>query len=188
MLGFPLGILSAAGAGGVVPVGPTYELISTTILGTATSSVSFSSLATYASDYKHLQIRIAVRTDTVNDLISMRLNSDTGANYANHELQGDGSTVNSSAAQSQTSMRFGRTAYSTMTANSFAGMVVDLLDTYSTSKNKTIRCLSGRTGAANSIQLFSGFHMSTASLTSITILPGSPNFIAGSRFSLYGIR
>jgi hypothetical protein len=55
MLGFPLGILSAAGAGG--GVAGDYELISSEILGTTAASVTFSSLGDYSSTYKHLQIR-----------------------------------------------------------------------------------------------------------------------------------
>jgi hypothetical protein len=53
MLGFPLGILSAAGAGG--GVAGDYELISSEILGTTAASVTFSSLGDYAppiSTYK----------------------------------------------------------------------------------------------------------------------------------------
>lgn len=47
MLGFPLGILSAAGAGGVVA--GDYELISTQILAATTNSVTFTSLGDFAS-------------------------------------------------------------------------------------------------------------------------------------------
>ena len=184
----PFGILSAAGAGGAVAGGPAYDLLETTILGSATSSVTFSSLATYASDYKHLQLRMVTRVDQVNDQIRLRFNGDTGSNYADHNLYGNGSSLFSQALTSQTGIQFARTAYSSMTANSFSGIVLDVLDAYSTTKNTTIRALSGMTGGANNLQLYSGFYNNTAAVSSINIYIGATNLVAGSRFSLYGIR
>jgi len=66
--------------------------------------------------------------------------------------------------------------------------VLDILDAYSTTKNKTIRSLSGMTGGANNLQLYSGLWNNTAAISSLNIFPGATNFVAGSRFSLYGIR
>ena len=182
-----LGIFSAAGAGGAA-FSSDYELISTTTLGTATSSITFSNLGDYSSTYKHLQIRALTRTDQVNDGIFMRFNSDTGSNYADHNLYGNGSSVFSQARTSQTNIQFARTAYSSMTASSFSGIVLDILDAYSTTKNTTIRALSGMTGGANNLQLYSGLWNNTAAISSINIFPGATNFVSGSRFSLYGIK
>ena len=78
-------------------------------------------------------------------------------------------------------------ANSAATASAFGGGVVDILDPYSTTKNKTIRGLGGL--AATNIALRSGSWASTDSVTSITCLPFSGgNWVAGSRFSLYGIK
>ena len=183
---FPLGILSAAGAGGGA-VGD-YELIETQILGSSQPSITFSNLGNFSSTYKHLQIRALTRTDQVNDGIFIRFNSDTGSNYADHNLGGNGSSIFSQARTSQTNIQFARTAYSSMTASSFSGIVLDILDAYSTTKNKTIRSLSGMTGGANNLQLYSGLWNNTAAISSLNIFPGATNFVAGSRFSLYGIR
>jgi hypothetical protein len=182
-----LGIFSAAGAGGVQG---DYELISTTLISSNTPTVSFSSLGTYSSTYKHLQLRIVARTDRPSepgDVLLVRLNGDTGSNYAYHNLSGNGSSVGSGNASSQTEIWTWRIAGSTATANSFGGMVMDLLDVYAT-KNKTIRALSGMTGGLNEIFLNSGLWNNTASLTTISLDQIGSNFVAGSRFSLYGIR
>jgi hypothetical protein len=187
-----LGIFSAAGAGGGVSLSD-YELISSTILGSSTSSVSFSSLGTYSSTYKHLQIRWTARSDRSgqdNDVLGITFNGDSGSNYAFHRLGGDGSSVFSEAGTSQTLPVFGYTvAAGTTTSNSFGAGVIDILDPYSTTKNKTVRVLSGLVGGRSWVFLASGLWMNTASATSITLdqLYG-PNFIAGSRFSLYGIK
>jgi hypothetical protein len=64
-----------------------YELISTTILGSAQSSVVFD-VSSYTSTYKHLQIRVVTRTDrgANEDILGIRFNGDTGSNYITHLL------------------------------------------------------------------------------------------------------
>jgi hypothetical protein len=184
----PLGILSSAGG---VAFG-TYELIESQILGTAAASVTFSGLAAYASTYKHLQLRSTTKTSasisTAN--VRMRFNSDTGNNYAIHKLFGNGSSVSSIASTSRSST-VGGLAFANATTNAFSGGVCDILDAYSSTKNKTTRLLaSTRIDAGTDfIQLVSGVWMNTASITSIELAyEDGGNFVTGSRFSLYGIR
>jgi hypothetical protein len=181
----PLGIL--AGSGGVAD---SYELIESVILGTATSSVTFSSLATYASTYKHLQIRATARSSRAStvDGLAVRLNGDSGSNYAHHSLQGNFNSVTSSAGTSQTRATLSIITGASATANYFGGIVIDLLDPFSSTKNKTLRGFGGM--ASDFIRLDSGLYINTASVTSITLIQteGANNLVAGSRFSLYGIR
>jgi hypothetical protein len=178
---FPLGILSAAGG-----VGATYELISSTILGTAQSSVVFD-VSSYASTYKHLQLRVVARNTGENGNVLMRMNADTGSNYSRHALYGDGSSVLSNAGASQTAIEIGSTTLNSNTANAFGAGVYDLLDPFSSTKNKTVRSLTGQV-PNNQILLRSGAYFSTTATSSITLLTAANNFAVGSRFSLYGIR
>ena len=180
-----LGIFSAAGAGGVAVAGD-YELISTTILGTSTASVTFSSLGDYSSTYKHLQIRAVAKYDSAFDNLLMRFNSDTGNNYSHHRLIGNGSTV-SSIATANTSSLFPGLASST-TSGIYSPTVIDILDPYSTTKNTTIRALYGDSENPT-VRLASGAWYNTSAISSILIYSQSSfNFVAGSRFSLYGIK
>jgi len=187
-----LGIFSAAGAGGVV-ADTSFELISSTILTGSQSSITFSSLGDYASTYKHLQIRAVARTAQAGSarVFSVRVNSDTGSNYAWHILTGDGGSVSAVAGSSQSFMYLGQISGADAESNIFSASVVDVLDAYSSTKNKTFRSLAGgvRTDG-NRIRLFSGFWNNTASITSLTLLGEnqSSNFAAGSRFSIYGTR
>ena len=184
-MSIPFGVLSAAGAGGVAG---TYELIETQILGSSQSSITFSNLGTYSSTYKHLQIRAVTRSNTAGGLgpMEVRLNGDSGTNYAWHRLGGYGSVVQSGAGTSATFMAIGLVPYNDQTANSFAASVLDILDPYSTSKNTTVRSLAGM---PNTIELRSGAWFNTASVTSVLLKPDSSNtFAIGSRFSIYGIR
>lgn len=171
---FPLGILSAAGAGGEVA---TFELITSEILGSSQSSVTFD-VSTYASTYKHLQLRL-VTTQTP----FIRFNSDTGSNYAYHRLIGTDGTVESGAGTSQTKIPMDYVG----AGGNLGSAVMDILDPFSTTKNKTTRYLGGRT-ASNRVAMESGLWMNTNAITSIGVIANDTNFAAGNRFSLYGIR
>jgi hypothetical protein len=179
-----LGIFSAAGAGGGGATG-TYELIESYILGSNQSEVSFSSLATYASTYKHLQIRMVALGTTSVDNQFIRFNSDSGNNYNGHFLFGDGSSVGSTVYTPKSQIYIGN---SSVTANQFTAVIVDILDAFSSTKNKTVRALYGSVGTPSVVQLISGAWFNTASLTSISVARLTNNYATGSRFSLYGLR
>jgi len=181
----PLGILSSAGGS----LG-AYELIETQILGSSTTSVVFSGLAAYDSVYKHLQIRIIARSDrgSVGDAAVVRFNGDTGANYSRHGLFGNGSAAGSYGLANQTYGDGPAIPGSSGSTNAFGAGVIDVLDAYAL-KNRTTRTLGGSTGAENFVALASGSWRNTSSLTSMTVaVQSGSNFIANSRFSLYGIR
>jgi hypothetical protein len=183
-----LGIFSAAGAGGVV-ADTSFELIETSIVsGSSTSSVVFSGLGSYSSTYKHLQIR-GVAKPATNANTYLRINGDTGNNYAWHELYtyDPATSVASGYATSQNHIK-AIYADGTGTANSFGAGVIDILDTYSTTKNKTVRILTGTTDDVF-VALRSGLWNNTASITSLTLVTSDgSNLVAGSRFSIYGVK
>jgi hypothetical protein len=183
----PFGVLSAAGAD-VEPVfEDAFELIATTILTANTGSVTFSNLGDYSATYKHLQIRMTSRDDiggTVQNF-EFAINGVAGTSYATHKLIGNGSSVSSINNVSQAFHRAGISTSSGSTANAFGSTVIDVLDAYSTTKNTTARSLSGIGGV--NVRLVSGLFNNTASVASIRINNFS-NFVAGSRFSIYGIR
>jgi len=188
----PLGVLAVAGAGAGGAAG-AFELLETQILADSnTSSVTFSNLNTsYGSTYQHLQIRYVVRNSaggSGNAETRLRFNGDTGSNYAWHHLRGDGSAASSTAGTSADHMRIGLHPYDGATANIFAAGVIDLLDAFEASKNRTQRTLTGNVQSTSSIFLSSGFRNSTDAITSVTLLPEANNWKQGSRFSLYGMR
>jgi hypothetical protein len=182
----PFGVFSAAGAGST----GSYDLISSTILGSNQASVTFN-LTGLSATYKHLQIRAVTRGSVNNagDNQYLQFNSDTTyTDYRTHILYGTGSAV--ASGDRQTSAYPGATsAYNTAdasyAANVYSPWVTDILDPFSTTKNKTTRTLSG----GSFITLSSSVWLNTAALTSITIVPYSPSQQStGSRFSLYGIK
>ena len=170
---------------------PAFEAIASTTLTGTSASVTFSSIT---SAYEHLQIRAYCRTDEAALLSSLglRLNSDSGSNYAYHLLLGNGSTATASRVASAVRIIPGYCPGSTATANIFGVFVIDILDYASTNKNKTIRSLNGedRNGAGNAT-FASGLWMSTSAVTSIEFGRGpigTANLVAGTVVSLYGLR
>jgi len=187
MLGFPLGILSAAGA--AVGFESDYELISTTVLAGTAASVTFSSLGDYSSTYKHLQFRVAAQGTTNNANIGFSFNGDTGNNYAWHSLFGQGSSVSADSSINRANIIGSIPVVASSNTNQFTGSVIDILDAYNTSKFVTTRSLHGRaSGGGNLIELDSGLWRDTASLTSVAFTITTGNINTGSRFSLYGIK
>jgi hypothetical protein len=167
------------------------EPIATTLVGSGgVNQITFNDIP---QTYKHLQIRGIGRSTTGGsgaDDLYMRINSDYGANYANHSLYGDGTSAGSSAATNGSYIRFAALLMRvSQTANLFGSAIIDILDYTNSNKNKTIRALVGedRNGAGQ-VQLISGLWINTTSISSITFYPEANSFAQYSRFSLYGIK
>lgn len=186
----PLGILAVAGASGGVPAFERIETVS--IVGSSTSSLTFSNLNTY-TQYRHLQIRFTARsTGTLfTGFMQMRANADSAANYATHFLRGNGTNVASNGFTGETRFFSLHLPNASDTANIFAAGVIDVLDFASANKNTTVRMLSalddGDVSNVPTVRLSSGLWNNTAAVTSLTIFMENA-FTAGSRFSLYGVR
>lgn len=177
----PLGFLASAGGG----VDTDFDLIESTVLTSGQSSITFSNLGTYSSTYKHLQIRMVTRRADNSGSVRLTFNG-SSSGYARHTLYGTGSSVLSNAATSGSEIEHYVTSKSTEPANAYAPAVWDILDAYSTTKNKTVRVLAGTW--IPEIIFGSGLWANTSSITSINLLAFGNNFASGSRFSLYGIK
>jgi hypothetical protein len=182
----PLGILASSGGA----AGGSYELISTTLISTNTTSVTFNTTG-LGSTYKHLQVRATTRSNTSNNLVetfSLRFNSDSGSNYTKHSLRGNGSAVSSTGGTTQTLIEVSMEAGGGLPSGVWAGSVIDILDPFSTNKNKTVRSLSGAISNGPQIAVMSGLWTNTSAVTSLLFENYGASFVAGSRFSLYGIK
>jgi hypothetical protein len=178
----------------VPPIPPgDYESIQTVTLSGTQATISFTSIP---STYKHLQIRATAQGNRAtygDDNFKLVINSDTGSNYSEHWLRGDGSSASTLSGASQTSMKSG--ALGTTTGGTFSGSVIDILDYANTSKYKTVRYLSGIdvngtiAGYGGSIYLGSGLWMSTSAITRLDFTPlNASNFTQYTKFALYGVK
>jgi hypothetical protein len=171
--------------------GNDFHHLETVRLSATTANVTFNNLQRY-SDYQHFQIRYVARTITGTDIEQLRFqfNADSGSNYSRHELNGVNGGVSSGGAGSQTSGEAGWLARNA-SSDVFSGGVVDILDPFETTKNTTVRSLSGfhfGSGFQHMISLSSGAWYDTNSLTEIKLFGFTFNLAAESRFSLYGIK
>ena len=164
-----------------------------------TNNITFSSIP---STYKHLQIRSIVRGNWTGGagpftgFAAITFNSDTGANYADHRLSGDGSSTSASGGASVSSI--GRCipySYGTsISTNTFSASILDIHDYSSTTKNKTVREFGGSNLNVSSSQeivnLGSGLWQNTSAINSINIYIQGGGFAgvsAGTTFALYGM-
>ena len=176
----------------VSPISGGYDSLATVIVPSGgLSSLNFAGIPT---GYKHLQIRVSAQASTTTEQFNpvyFRLNSDTtNSNYRTHRLQGYNSAI--TAAQEQFPI-VGAIQDKTSSANTFSGLIIDILDYANINKNKTIRTIYGGdvNQAGGLIGLESTLWMNTSAITSINIsvVGGtSPLFTQHSQFSLYGVK
>ena len=182
-----LGITASSITGSVQT---SYQSISTVTVGSGGSaSASFTSIP---ATYTHLQIRAIGRTNrasATNDPFKIVFNSDTGSNYSNHYLQGDGSSASAFADVNAGFIAAYLATATSATASAFGTIVVDILDYTNTNKYKTTRSLGGfDNNGSGIVSLVSGNWRNTNAITSITISQqvGS-SWNEYSSFALFGI-
>ncbi len=171
-----------------------FESIATvTVSGTSTYYATFDNIP---GGYQHLQVRGITRGNNTSDYqCYIAFNSDRGNNYARHQLEGTGASVFANAQASTDAANAGRQTTSDANSSMYGATIIDILDYESTTKNKTVRVLSGAdtnntlSGTKNgSIAVLSGLWMNTAAITRIDLFAGVPNWGDKTTFSLYGVR
>ncbi len=167
----------------------SYESIATINVGSGgSSSINFTSIPL---TYTHLQIRIIGRTNraAVYDAVRLRFNSDTGANYAEHGVYGDGATVAAYGIANATGSYTYRIAGGSAPSNTQGVIIIDILDYANTNKYKTLRSLGGVDANTSGGNLYfnSGLWMNTAAINNIILEPIGL-LQQYSQFALYGIK
>ena len=171
----------------------TYEKIATQTLGTLTRTITFSSIPGTYTDLVLIANMQADQT-TFNNMNypEVTFNGDTGSNYSATSLfarnTGGGNTA---VSQRNTNV----TSYQLLANTSavFSSNVVNIQNYSATTTFKTILHRgSGQNGTTNVDGTIAkvGMWRNTAAITSIGIVPsqGTASFIAGSNFTLYGIK
>lgn len=162
----------------------TYTLIASNTLGSATNTVTLSSIP---ATYTDLILVYSGRGSGAgsNAGVGLRFNSDTGSNYSRTYLDGDGSTASSGRNTSMSSIYCGNVPDGGVAAGTFDGGIIHIMDYANTTTYKTQIIRSGpvnlRTDAIVSLW------RSTSAINSITFVNLDNNFVAGSTFKLYGI-
>lgn len=185
---------AAYGAGfGKAPSGSAYEiqgsydaLASVTTTGSTTQIVTLSGIPT---NYRHLQIRATMNCTDVNNMYMRFGNNgvaDEGANYAWHQLYGDGgSTLASNGTGSATFMYVGYNFNVSYPNTS----IIEISDYANIFKNKTMKSLSvNESNGSGFVQIWGGHWRNTNPTDTISFTAGAGYFNAGSIFSVYGVK
>jgi hypothetical protein len=160
------------------------KLIESKTLATAAASIEFTSIPQDATD---LYILSSLRADVASNELRLRINGDTGTNYSDRRMGGNGASASSSA-QTSSYLRCNGSNPTDYTANVF-GSALFYLPNYTASNQKSIShdSLSENNSTEAVTSLVAGIWTGTAAITSLLFYPSSGNFVAGSTISLYKI-
>ena len=157
-----------------MPAGSTYTPLASTTLGSAVASYTFSSIP---STYTDLIVVINPNTASV-DNMNIRFNGDTGTNYSNTFLFGDGSTALSTRGTNRT----------TIAGTASGGWEIVRWNVMNYSNTTTYKTVLNRMDDASVyVATNVGLWRSTAAINSITIVAGTGNLPVGLMATLYGI-
>jgi hypothetical protein len=164
--------------------GATYEPIATTTLGSATQTVTFSSIS---QSYTDLVIVINnvkhsyAGSDTVQDNV-LQFNSDTGSNYSFTQMNGDGSSANTTRAANLTAIQ---AAYPMASATAGGTLILNVQNYSNSTTYKTVLI---RTATPTRTSAYVDLWRNTAAITSMVVgVSASYTMSAGTVITLYGI-
>lgn len=160
---------------------PTYDLLASSVLTTATSSVTFASLDTVAAGYRDLVLVVEARSNASVVSFFLQFNADTGNNYNFVLARGNGGAES-------TARDTNREKITLSTADGVASQSVLVLTNimdFSAGKHKTVLFRSDRVG--NGTEMGAGRYANTAAITQLRIFTEANQYAAGSTFFLYGI-
>lgn len=162
---------------------PAFDSIATATGTGSSGTITFSSIP---STYKHLQIRLMYQGISGSGLY-LRLNGDSGSNYAFHRMYGDGASVTAQGFTAQTQIV--SCSSSSSTTNIMATVILDLLDYSSSTKNKTVKGFAGfDANGSGRAELNSGLWLNTNTISSLSLISSGTAFTTNSTFALYGIK
>ena len=160
----------------------TYEPIATTTLGSAASTITFSSIpATYTD--------LVVVGTQLGNYIELRMNGTSGSStaYSRTTLGGDGTSALSQRSSSTSGVEI--TTYSGFNDTTNPKFFRINIFSYAGSTNKTVLSEAGidRNGTGG-VDRTVGLYRSTSAITSIELFAGTNGWASGSTATLYGIK
>jgi len=165
--------------------GATYEPIATTTLSSNQNDITFSSIPSTYTDLVIVFNGKSTNAGSSSNGMRCRVNSDTGSNYSQTNLNGNGSTTSSSRDTSITYFEFGEIAQTDNTAPS--QNIMHIMNYANTTTFKTILCRADTATVVT--KAIVSLYRSTNAITSVTLSRdfGTNQIKAGSTATLYGI-
>lgn len=159
----------------------TYDSIATTTLGSAASTITFSSIP---GTYTDLRLVLVGRVSATNANIVFYVNGNTSS-YSQTNIYGNGSTVTSDRL---TNMDGWYATQADLGSTTIPSLYTLDIFSYAGSTNKTSLFVSSQDKNGSGVVFHGvGLWRNTSAITSVTMLQSS-NFAAGTTATLYGIK
>ena len=162
----------------------TYVALDKVTVGTATPSITFTGIN---QGYTDLVVVFQTGMSSAGNEPYLRFNSDSGSNYSETMMYGNGTSAISLRNSISTAIQLARDVG---LPTALESMHIVNVQNYSNSTTfKTVLARVNKGSATYSqAAAYVGLWRSTAAITSLTISAGAGNLVAGSTFSLYGIK
>lgn len=164
-----------------MPLPSTMTPIATNTLTSATATVTFSNIP---QNYTDLVLVTNTYLSTSSQSGNITYNGDTGTNYSVTFLGGNGSSASSSRSSTRANLPLDL-GYGYSSSN-FGVYNVHIQNYANTTTYKTMISRGGEAGIGTNATV--GLWRSTSAITSITCGTSGGNYVAGSTFTLYGIK
>jgi hypothetical protein len=159
----------------------TYTQIASTTLGSAASSVTFSSIPSTYTDL----VLVMNYFSTASEWPMIQFNSDTATNYSFTEMYGNGTSANSARQSSVSGIWVGYGAYSPAGSTNPGTIIINIQNYANATTYKTTL---SRSNSTNGVEATVGLWRSTSAINTIVLKhQTATTYIAGSTFTLYGI-
>jgi hypothetical protein len=164
----------------------TYEPIATANGTGSSGTITFSSIP---STYTDLRIIIQATSPASGQYISpgIRFNSDSGANYNNTIVWGDGASAGSYRANSSTLFYAGPTQVGVQNANPCIGIVDVFSYTGSTFKTSLVSGSVDSNGSGSVEQIVTCWR-NTSAITAVSVISQGASFSTSTVVTIYGIK
>ena len=160
----------------------TYEPIATSTLGSAASSITFSSIP---GTYTDLRLVLVAFGAGGNAWPGVRFNNDTGTNYSGTILRGQGVSASSAYDPSANKIDL---IYDGVAGTTIPALFEVDIFSYTSSVNKTLLAASsGDRNGAGQVARLVGLWRNTAVINRIDLIANNWNFGANTTATLYGI-
>lgn len=164
----------------------TEVAIATTTLGSAASSITFSSISSAYTDLRVVFSNVKISSSSSN-VAYLRFNGDTGGNYSFTTVYGYGTGVASARGTSgdgYTGIQLNTGPVSTTVPQFYTA---DILSYQSSTFKTSLLTSSQDANGSGFVVREVGLWRSTAAITSLTLVHSAVNFAAGTTATLYGI-
>ena len=159
----------------------TYTPIATQTLGSAAASVTFSSIP---GTYKDLVLVCNYGMSVVANVPILRFNSDSGSNYSQTSIYGNGTSAASGRDTNNSGVYF-LDFLGTGGITNICNSIIQIMNYANTTTYKTTLMRDNDSSKGTDASV--GLWRNTAAITTIGIVANANNINSGSTFTLYGI-